>query len=158
MLPRARKTLHGSKNMICGGLKLGQNLDRMFEAINRGKSEWVMRYNGNEETMHVNLREYTEEVAPKRQFKYITKPSLVIHGREDLNVPVQDAYDIAEQLRANGNKDVELVILPGVDHSFQHVAEDEETRLKERMSLESRKRPMSESYLDHLIIFMKRVS
>jgi len=139
------------------GLKLGLNLDRMFEAINSGKSEWIMEYKGVEEPMHVDLKEYSEEAAPKRQFRYIKKPTLVIHGREDLNVPVQDAYDIDSELRACGNRDVELVIIPGVDHSFQHVAEDEETRLRERMSLDSRKRTMSEEYLGHLCVFMKRV-
>lgn len=139
------------------GLKLGLNLERMFEAINNGKSEWIMEYKGSEEVMYVNLREYAEEAAPKKQFKYIKKPTLVIHGREDLNVPVQDAFDVDEELLACGNKDVELVIIPGVDHSFRHVAEDEDTRLRERMSFESSKRPMSEAYLDHLCVFMKRV-
>lgn len=138
------------------GLKLGLNFEKMFEAVKNDKPEWIMEYKGVKETMHVNLREYAEEAAPKKQFKYIQKTTLVIHGREDLNVPVQDAFDIDTELRASGNKDVELIIIPGVDHAFQQVAEDEETRLRERMSMESRKRPMSEAYLDHLCVFMKR--
>lgn len=139
------------------GLKQGLNLDKMFDAISCGKSEWTMEYNGTETVIPINQKVYAEEAAPQKQFKYINKPALIIHGHEDLNVPVQDAYDIEKELRVNGNNNVELVIIPGVDHSFQISAEDEDTRLKERMSLESFKRPILEEYLEHLSIFLKRV-
>ena len=75
------------------------------------------------------------EHAPKNQFEYNKKPTLIIHGACDLNVPVEDATMIEEDLRKHGNDDVELAIIPEADHSFQEIAESEDQRLREGMSL-----------------------
>lgn len=154
---RSQENLEWAETHDLWGLKLGINLDRMFEAVRIGKSEWTMVYKGAAQTIPINQKVYDDSVAPKKLFKHINKTALVIHGREDLNVPVRDAYDIDRELAANGNNDVELVIIPKVDHSFQSVPEDEDARLRERMSLESFKNPVSEEYFDHLVTFLKRV-
>lgn len=54
---------------------------------------------------------------------------------------------IEQDLKSHGNDDVELVIIPEADHSLQEIAESEDQRLKERMSLESFRRPYWEEYL-----------
>ncbi|MEZ5336599.1 MAG: hypothetical protein R2741_15955 [Methanolobus sp.] len=38
------------------------------------------------------------EYAPSRQFRYITKPSPVIHGEYDMNVPLEDAFMVRDEL------------------------------------------------------------
>ena len=80
----------------------------------------------------------------------------MIHGACDLNVPVGDAISIHDELVKNGNRNVELVIIPSADHSFQEVPEDIDLRCKERMSLESFKRPYSNSYFQLLEGFLKK--
>lgn len=49
-----------------------------------------------------------------------------------------------------------LVIIPGADHSFQEIAEDEDLRFRERMSLESCKRPYCSAYFQTLLDFLKK--
>ena len=81
---------------------------------------------------------------------------MIIHGDCDLNVPVEDAAMIEKDLRKHGNDDVELAIIPEADHSFQEIAESEDQRLRERMSLESFRRPYREEYFVALASFLKR--
>lgn len=137
------------------GLVLGINLDKMFDAITRGEREIKIEYKDHVWTLPINEKVYSPELAPKKQFRYINRPTLIIHGEADLNVPVQDANKIAEELRRSGNKDIELVIIADADHSFQQVALDEDTRIRERMSLESFKNPYIESYFKSVIAFLE---
>ncbi len=137
------------------GLVIGLNLDKIERYAREGRTECEVVYKGRKWRIALDPLLYTPEYAPSKQFRHIRKPTLVVHGECDLNVPVEDAYMIERELRANG-VDVELVIIPNADHSFQEVAEDEETRLRERMSLESFKRPYRREYFDVLIDFLKR--
>ena len=138
------------------GLVLGINLDRMFTAIENGEKEFRMDYKGDTWTFPVDKRIYASEMAPKNQFRHINKPTLVIHGVTDLNVPVGDAWEIEKELGIHGNREVETVIIPNADHSFQQAPHDEEIRLKERMSLSSFKRPYRKEYFGKMIDFLNR--
>ena len=61
----------------------------------------------------------------------------MLHSSEDLNVPVEDAFDTVRALWAAGNRDVELRILPAGNHSFQFDAEDYETRVQEKITMQN---------------------
>jgi len=137
------------------GLVVGSNLDRIERDARDGRTECEVVYKGKKWTIPVDPVLYTPEYASSKQFRYIRKPTLILHGERDLNVPVEDAYMIERELIANG-VDVELAVIPNADHSFQEVAEDEETRLRERMSLESFKHPYKREYFDVLIDFLRR--
>lgn len=80
---------------------------------------------------------------------------MIIHGDKDLNVPVEDAESIEKELKHCGNQDVKRVIISGADHSFQETDPDEETRIRERISLESLKHPYIESYFKNIISYLK---
>ncbi|MCW4023245.1 MAG: alpha/beta hydrolase [Candidatus Bathyarchaeota archaeon] len=138
------------------GLVLGINLDKMFEAIERGENKFVMTYKGQTWNKNLDLKTYAPENSCKNQFKYIKKPALIIHGDADLNVPVEDAIKIKEELNRNGNTNAKLVIINSADHSFQQAAPDYDTRIRERMSLASFKRPFVESYFQNIIDFLKK--
>jgi hypothetical protein len=92
--------------------------------------------------------------APADQFRHIRAPVLVIQGDCDLNVSPDNCHKIAVALRAAGNSDVTLVVVPGTDHSMQVSAEDMETRLRERISFESFHRPYSEFFLTSLAAWL----
>ena len=68
--------------------------------------------------------------------------TLILHASEDLNVPVDDAFDAVRALWAAGNRDVELRILPAGSHSFQFDAEDYETRVQEKIIMQNFARPL----------------
>ena len=114
-----------------------------------------MKYKGRIWTVPLNPRVYEPQFAPHKQFKHINRPTLIIHGKADLNVPVSDAVKVKEELRCWGNSDAELVLIEDADHSFQQAAPDKDTRLRERMSLESFKRPYVESYFQSIVAFLK---
>ncbi len=137
------------------GLVSGINLYRKFEAIQRGDKEFRMEYKGQSWIVPLDHKTYLPEHEPRNQFKYIKQPALVIHGDADLNVKVQDAVCIEAELKRWGNVHVKRVIIPNADHSFQQAAPDEDTRIKERMSFESFKRPYVEAYYQHIIAFLK---
>lgn len=137
------------------GLVLGLNLSLRREAMKAGKKEYTVAYEGKKWTIPLDTLFLNPDFAPRKQFHYIKKPALVIHGEHDLNVPLEDAYMIESELRGRCVP-VELVIIPGADHSFQKVPEDKEERLKERMSLECFKRPYNEEYFRALVSFLSR--
>ena len=83
---------------------------------------------------------------PGEQFHFVRCPCLVLHAAEDLNVPVEDAFETARTLWAAGNRDVELIVLPRADHSFQRTPDDEDERLRERMTMQSFLRPFHPRY------------
>lgn len=68
------------------------------------------------------------------QFRRIKKPVFICHGDKDVNVPVQEADKIFQELKGAGNPDVTLVIIPGADHSMRigPPGLDDETRFRER--------------------------
>jgi len=138
------------------GLVIGIHLPSIEEAARKGKTRYEITYKGKSWKISLDPLIYKPEYAPSKQFKYIQKPVLLLHGECDLNVPVEDVYMIEKELRRNGNNDVELVIIPNSDHSFQEVAEDRDTRLRERMSLESFRRPYKQEYFNTLISYLKR--
>jgi len=137
-------------------LVIGINLPFLEKAAKNGETEYDITYKGHSWKVPLDPLSYKPEYAPSKQFKYIQKPALLVHGACDLNVAVEDVYMIEKELSANGNNDVELVVIPCADHSFQEVAKDEETRLRERMSLESSKRPYKREFFNVLIEYLER--
>ena len=137
------------------GLAMGLNLYDMFRTMENGGDEFTITYKTHSWTLPINKRVHAEESAPKHQFRFINRPTLVIHGEDDLNVPLQDAHNIAAALNASG-VDVELITIPGADHSFQQSAPDPEARLRERISSDSFKRPYKEEYFMAMMDYLNR--
>ncbi|AAM07271.1 TPA: prolyl oligopeptidase family serine peptidase [Methanosarcina acetivorans] len=137
------------------GLVLGLNLSLRKEAMKAGKKEYTVAYKGKKWIIPLDTLFLNPDFAPRKQFRHISRPALVIHGEHDLNVPLEDAYMIESELRGRCFP-IELVIIPGADHSFQKVPEDKEERLKERMSLDCFKRPYNEEYFRALVRFLSR--
>lgn len=142
------------KNDIWGFI-VGSNLELIEKAAREGKTKCEIKFKNRIWRIPVEPLLYKEEYAPSKQFKYLKKPVLLLHGECDLNVPVEDVYRIEKALKVS-NKDVELVTIPNADHSFQEVAKDEETRLRERMSLESFKRPYKPEFFNAMVEYLKR--
>ena len=94
-----------------------------------------------------------EMAAPyPEQFANITAPVMVIHGDRDLNVDVSEAFAVAEALRAGGNPDVTLSIVPGATHEMRVAPSDldEEERLRDRF-IRHRDDPLSQYFTDSVI-------
>lgn len=93
---------------------------------------------------------------PGEQFHFVRCPCLVLHAADDLNVPVEDAFETAQTLWAAGNRDVDLLVLPRADHSFQRTPEDEDERLRERMTMRSFLRPFHPRYPAVIVEYLAR--
>jgi pimeloyl-ACP methyl ester carboxylesterase len=94
----------------------------------------------------VDSLNYDIEYPPAEQFRFLNRPSLVLHGADDLNVPVEDAFQTTRTLWESGNRDVELTVISRADHSMQSTPDDLDIRLRERMSFESFRRPYHARY------------
>jgi pimeloyl-ACP methyl ester carboxylesterase len=86
------------------------------------------------------------------QFRHLNKPVLICHGDQDVNVPVQEAYKIAQELQDAGHPDVTLVIVPGADHSMRVAPAglDDETRFREKFDY-NYDYPFSEFFIHSVI-------
>jgi len=89
---------------------------------------------------------YDVELAPADQLAALTCPTLILHGADDLNVPVEDAFATVRSLWQARNRDVDLAILAGADHSMQLTPSDERERIRERLSFASFRRPFHPRY------------
>ena len=130
-------------------------LDAMVEAIERGGAVVEAEIDGEAITRDLSSLRYDLDLPPEEQFRLLTAPTLVLHSSEDLNVPVEDAFNTVRALWAAGNRDVELRILPGGNHSFQFDAEDYETRVREKITMQNFARPFDPLYpavvIDYLV-------
>jgi hypothetical protein len=151
---RSPKHLEWVEKNDLWGMIVGSNLDRRQEAVMQGRKEYTAMYDGKEWTLHVDTLFSDPEYAPSRQFRYIRKPALVIHGEYDLNVPVEDAYMARDELVKN-NVDVTFIIVRDADHGFHEVPPDEELRLKERMSLDCFRRSYKPEYFTYITEFLQ---
>jgi len=151
----SQKNLEWVEEHCLWGLAMGLNVDAMFQAIKEGRERCAITYKAHSWILSINQRVYAEENRPKRQFKFINRPALVIHAENDMNVPLRDAFDIAKVLKASGI-DVELKTIPEADHSFQQTAPDWETRIREKMSMACFKRPYREEYFQAMTDYLDR--
>lgn len=89
------------------GLALGENLELRKKALQEGKNRYMISYGEREWTIPLDPLFADPGFAPSKQFRYIRKPALVIHGSCDLNVPVEDAYMVKKELKRNGGRNCE---------------------------------------------------
>lgn len=132
-------------------------MDLVLEAARRGDATVALVGRGLRlESPTARLRQdlatdYAEEMRP------VACPALVLHGGDDLNVPVADALRSYATLRAAGNDDVELVVLPGLEHYFCATPQDPLQRIWERISRESVLPPMAPEALEAISRWARRV-
>jgi pimeloyl-ACP methyl ester carboxylesterase len=131
-------------------------IDAMLTAIAEGQSVARVERDGRKFERSLDGLAYDLEYVPADQFQHIRCPTLVVHGGEDLNVPVQDAFATIQSLWQSGNRSVDLTILAGADHSFQLVPEDPEERLRDRLTLRCFLRPYHMAYPGVIVDFLVR--
>ncbi len=122
-------------------LALGKTYKDMFAAAARGEPKFEMVDGDFRQTVDLKRRREEIEMPPDEMFKHIQVPALAIAGDKDLNVPGDHAAKIVSVMRSAGNHSTTCVLIPGVDHSFQKAAEEEDQRFRERYNFESFRRP-----------------
>lgn len=86
-------------------------------------------------------------------FRHIQKPALVLHGDRDVNVPVDDCYDIVRELNQAANEDVTLVVVHRADHGMRinPVDTSMEERRVARIMPDNPEHPLSEFFVSSFI-------
>lgn len=159
---RVRRYAHSSperlewvKRFAARELAIGLFLDQIMAAAREGRPHTPITVNGLEFDYALPQLGFELSHPPATLFRHLRAPVLILHGAHDMNVPVDDAYAIQAALLASGNADVELHIIENADHSFQHSAASHEERVRERISLESFRRPYVEEAYHVLVAFLK---
>jgi len=131
--------------------------ERYLEAAGRGEPTVVLE--GHGVTLELRTRRTFQDLhtSYEAEFRHVGCPALVLHGGEDLNVPVADALTAYRALRRAGNDDVTLTVLPGLDHYFHPVPPERLDRIWERVSLECHNRQMAAEALDAIAGWASRV-
>ena len=57
-------------------------------------------------------------IDPLEYARKVHAPALIVHGGNDLHVPIRSAERLAYAMRSNGNSDVSVRIFPGLSHSL----------------------------------------
>jgi alpha-beta hydrolase superfamily lysophospholipase len=135
----------------------GVGVEDFLRAASRGDETVHVAAFGQEITLHTR-RARQDMLRPcADEFRHVRCPALVLHGGEDLNVHVYDSLGTYRELREAGNADVELAIVPGLEHNFIEASPDPSRRIWERVSLEAFSRPMSQQALDAITRWAMRV-
>jgi len=137
------------------GLAIGLHLNDIGDAASSGETYFTLGYKERTWRMGIDPALWSGPLEPCALFKHMKGPALIIHGNADMNVPVADATRIQQELLTSVNDDVDLRIIPGADHSFQISPEDQDERMRQRISLSSFSNPFSEEYFDAMIDFIK---
>ncbi len=124
----------------------------VLAAARRGDDLYERREGDNVVRQYLTRLKQELEYPLYEQFRHLNKPVLICHGDKDVNVPVQEAYKIAQELQDAGKSDVTLVIIPGADHSMRVAPAglDEETRFREKFDY-NYDYPFSEYFIHSLI-------
>ncbi|MDP9074527.1 MAG: alpha/beta fold hydrolase [Actinomycetota bacterium] len=127
-----------------------EGIERYLDAARAGEA--MVRMHGHGVVVEMSTARTRQDLHTSYvgEFHHVTCPALVLHGGDDLNVPVADALTTFKALRDAGNDDVELHVLPGLEHYFNPVSPDPAWRVWERVSLEALRRPMAPQALDSL--------
>lgn len=129
-------------------LARGEGMERYLDAARRGEATVTFERAGATMTMRTARTRQDLATAYDAEFRHVACPALILHGGNDLNVPVADALTAFRVLRDAGNDRVQLVVLPGLDHYFNPTSPDPLERVWERVSLEGLRRPMAPAALD----------
>ncbi len=140
-----------------GQLVRAEGVERYLAAAEAG--EETVRLEGHGVTVELRTARTRQDLRTSYagELRHVACPALVLHGGDDLNVPVADALTAYRALRAAGNDDVELHVLPGLEHYFNPVSPDPARRVWERVSLEALRRPMDRRALEVLSAWARRV-
>lgn len=131
-------------------------MDAIVSAIECCDPVAVAEVDGEIRTRDLSSLRYDLDLPPEDQFRHLAAPTLVLHASEDLNVPVEDAFNTVRALWAAGNRDVELRILPTGNHSFQFDSADYETRIREKITAHNFARPFDPLYPAVVIDYLAR--
>lgn len=142
---------------LAAQLVRSEGVERYLEAAAAG--EETVRLEGHGVVVELRTARTRQDLGTDyaAEFGHVACPALVFHGGDDLNVPVADALTTYRALRDAGNDDVELQVLPGLEHYFNPVAPDPGRRIWERVSLEALRRPMAPEALQALSRWARRV-
>ena len=135
----------------------GEGIDHYLEQAKRGDPKVVLEGRGVTVEMRTSRLRQDLATSYEEEFRPVGCPALVLHGGDDLNVPVVDAFTAYQTLRAAGNDDVRLAVLPGLDHYFNPTLADPDERVWQRVSLESLRRPMAVEALAEVARWAVRV-
>lgn len=132
-------------------------MDAIVEAIREREPQAAGELDGEAWTRDLSSLRYDLDLPPEDQFRHLAASSLVLHASEDLNVPVEDAFNTVRALWAAGNRKVELRIIPGANHSFQMDADDYATRVREKITMQNFGRPFHPLYPAVVIDYLARI-
>lgn len=142
---------------VAAQLVRGEGMERYLEAAVAGEETVRLEGRGIEIEMRTARSRQDLATSYPGEFRHVRCPALVLHGGDDLNVPVADALTTYRALCDAGNDEVELHVLPGIEHYFNPVSPDPTLRIWERVSLKALLRPMAPQALAVLTTWACRV-
>nr|WP_319540733.1 alpha/beta hydrolase [uncultured Methanospirillum sp.] len=137
-------------------LLISENMGAILQAIRKKRSRIQLQALNEKIEIRLNQDLYSGDETPRTMFRYITSPTLVIHGSSDLDVTVWNATSIEQVVRKNVATP-ERIILEDRDHWFRMVQGSIGRHMKDRVSGASFFYEQDERFLRECSSFIRRI-
>jgi len=137
-------------------LLIGQNMGSILQAIRKKRTRVQLKKMNETVEIRLNQTMYSGDETPKSMFRYITSPTLIIHGTSDLDVTIWNATSIEQSIKKN-IANPERIILEDRDHWFRMVPGNTGRHMQDRVSGASFFYEQDERFFRDCSSFIRRI-
>jgi hypothetical protein len=137
-------------------LLIARNLGSILQAIRKKRTKIQLRDAYRSLEFRLNPLLFSGDETPRSMFRYITSPTLIIHGSSDLDVSVWNATSIEQSVHQNILAP-ERIILEDRDHWFRMLPGSIGRHMQDRVSGASFSYEQDERIFIECVSFIQRV-
>jgi len=138
-------------------LLIAKNMGTILQAMRKNRSRIQLQDMYRTLEFRLNPILYTGNETPKHMFRYITSPTLIIHGASDLDVSVWNATSIEQAIRKTVQAP-ERIIMEDLDHWFRTIPGSASRHMQDRVSGACFYYEQDEKFFRECTSFIRRVS
>ncbi|MDD1727694.1 MAG: alpha/beta hydrolase [Methanospirillum sp.] len=135
---------------------IAENIGSILHAIRRNRTRIHLQNNSQSLDIPLDRMLFTGNETPKAMFRFVTSPTLIIHGASDLDVSVWNATSIEQSIRQVVHSP-ERIILEDRDHWFRIVPGTVGMHMQDRITGKSFSYEPDNRIFNEYIGFIKRV-
>jgi len=137
-------------------LLIARNLGSILQAIRKKRTKIQLRDTYDSLEFRLNPLLFSGDETPRSMFRFITSPTLIIHGSSDLDVSVWNATSIEQSVRKNILAP-ERIILEDRDHWFRMLPGSVNRHMQDRVSGASFSYEQDEKVFRECVSFIRRI-
>ena len=138
-------------------LLIARNLGSILHAIRKKRKNIQLQDSFNSMILILNPLLFTGSEMPRYMLRFVTSPSLIIHGSADLDISVWNATSIEQAIKQNVISP-ERIIMRDRDHWFRPVPGNSVLHQKERIRGDGFQRKTDMQFFQECLLFIRQIS